>query len=105
MRNVEGAVYARPRISWRFVASGLWIRLAFAGAAIGGLGVVMLVSGDGTVLASLGTIASGIALGVVGYRQANASLDGIDGESAATPASTPIRSPQTRLDLGFHPKA
>ena len=105
MRNEEGNVYVRPPISWRFVASGLWIRLAFAGAAIGGLGVVMLVSGDGTVLASLGAIASGIALAVVGYRQANASLDAIDGESAAAPASPAIRSPQTRLDLGFHPKA
>lgn len=105
MRNEEGTVYVRPPISWRFVASGLWIRLAFAGAAIGGLGVVMLVSGEGSSLASLGAIATGAALTVVGYRQADASLDAFDGEAAAAPESAPIRSPQTRLDLGFHPKA
>jgi len=105
MRNEEGTVHVRPPINWRFVASGLWIRLAFAGAALGGLGVVMLVSGDRTVLASLAAVVTGTALAAVGYRQAHASLDAIDGEAVAAPDSAPIRSPQTRLDLGFHPRA
>lgn len=80
----------RHEISWPVIASSLWLRVAFVGAAFAAYGLASVIAGDLALAPALGFLAGGGSVGTFALRRSyqvlDAADDGVDVQAAKLPA-------------------
>lgn len=95
MNNMTIRSEHRHDISWPVIASSLWLRAAFVGAALAAYGLASVIAGELTLAPALGLVAAGGALATFALRRSRQVLDAA--ETNTVPAAKQPAVPRTTL--------
>lgn len=95
MNNMTIRSEHRHEISWPVVASGLWLRAAFVGAAFAAYGAASVIAGEIALAPALGLLAVGGALATFALRRSRQVLDAA--ETNPVPVAKQPAVPRTTL--------
>lgn len=80
----------RKQISPRFIACGIWLRVAFIGACAFAVGLIQLFDGEVKPLYALGLAVVGGLLAAFSWRRAQNALEAADDAGSAVEASASL---------------
>jgi hypothetical protein len=93
--NIYPGPELRGKTPWPLVASSLWLRLGFVGAAGAVVALIELYNGEAGLLAALAWIFGGAWLAAVSWRRAKVLLDRLDHlEETPEAVMPPVAAPQ-----------
>ncbi len=95
--NIYPGPELRGKTPWPLVASSLWLRLGFVGAAGAVVALIELYKGEADLLAALAWIFGGAWLAALSWRRAKVLLDRLDRleENKPEAVTSQVAVPQT----------